>query len=102
MTLGQVIIFLTVGTETRAQACVDNLVCGGGGQRDAQSLNNKHRTAALGHPLKPDCRTWFQATSEREVFILGALRLPTRGTLTRFRGQRYGLEAHQRRRGPVR
>ena len=43
-----------------------------------------------------------QATSEREVFILGALRLPTRGTLTRFRGQRYGLEAHQRRRGPVR
>ena len=36
------------------------------------------------------------------VFILAVLHLPRRGTPTRLLGQRYGLEARPRRRGPAR
>ena len=39
---------------------------------------------------------------EGRAFIRAALHLPRRGTPTRFLGQRYGLEARPRRRGPAR
>jgi hypothetical protein len=42
-------LFISVGTETKAQGCVDNLVCGGGGEGDAPSPNNREQARRKCH-----------------------------------------------------
>jgi len=40
---------ISVGTETKAQGCVDNLVCGAGGEGDTPSPNNREQAGRKCH-----------------------------------------------------